>query len=127
MTLNLELLSWIEMERTFALTNVLRSYVVYLSQNTKFFSYVKSDVLLASFTCCGTDAFVWTKKIDAGHLTFFQAIHHLFNEEHFCGNLMYAFERFFSSGIQEFIFIMDHVKLHKNTGSRPCCKTKAVD
>ncbi|KII69336.1 hypothetical protein RF11_07115 [Thelohanellus kitauei] len=47
---------------------------------------------------------------DAGHVAFFKAQHHPFNKEHFCGHFMVSFERFFSSGIHECIFIIDKVK-----------------
>ncbi|KII64903.1 hypothetical protein RF11_09315 [Thelohanellus kitauei] len=50
---------------------------------------------------------------DAGHLTFFKTRDHPFNEEHFCGYFLEAFELFFSSGIHEGIFIMERVRFHK--------------
>ncbi|KII65095.1 hypothetical protein RF11_15915 [Thelohanellus kitauei] len=50
---------------------------------------------------------------DAGHLAFFKAQDHPFNEEHFCVHFMEAFELFFSSGIHECIFILDDVRFHK--------------
>ncbi|KII69638.1 hypothetical protein RF11_03718 [Thelohanellus kitauei] len=43
----------------------------------------------------------------------FNAQYHPFTEEHFCGCHMEAFELFFSSGINECIFIKDNVKFHK--------------
>ncbi|KII75158.1 hypothetical protein RF11_10452 [Thelohanellus kitauei] len=49
---------------------------------------------------------------DAGHLVFFEAQDHPF-KEHVCGPLIEAFERFFSSGIHERIFIMDNVRFYK--------------
>ncbi|KII69695.1 hypothetical protein RF11_07292 [Thelohanellus kitauei] len=49
----------------------------------------------------------------AGHLPLFKAQDHPLNEEHFCGYFMEVFERFFSSGIHECIFIMDNVRFNK--------------
>ncbi|KII72824.1 hypothetical protein RF11_14918 [Thelohanellus kitauei] len=45
---------------------------------------------------------------DAGHSAFFKTQDHPFNQEHFCGYFIEAFEQFFSSGIHESIFIMDN-------------------
>ncbi|KII75063.1 hypothetical protein RF11_03135 [Thelohanellus kitauei] len=50
---------------------------------------------------------------DAGHRALFKTQDHPFNEKHFSGHFMEAFERFFSSGIHECIFIMDNVRFHK--------------
>ncbi|KII74681.1 hypothetical protein RF11_12578 [Thelohanellus kitauei] len=51
---------------------------------------------------------------DAGHLAFFKAQDHRFNELHFYGNFMVAFEQLLSNGIHECVFIVDNVRFYKN-------------